>query len=45
LGATRPLPELFKAAGAKLAFDVDTLKKAVDLMENQIMKMEALAAE
>ena len=27
LGATRPLPELFKAAGAKLAFDVDTLEE------------------
>ena len=45
LGATKPLPVLFEAAGAKLAFDVDTLKKAVDLMESQINKMEELALE
>lgn len=43
LGATRPLPELFKAANAKLAFDADTLKMAVDLMESQIIKLEELA--
>lgn len=43
LGATRPLPELFKAAGAKLAFDEEILKKAVDLLESQILKLETLA--
>ena len=43
LGATRPLPELFQAANAKLAFDADTLKQAVDLMESQIIKLEELA--
>ncbi len=43
LGGTRPLPELFEAAGAKLAFDVDTLNHAVNLMESQINKLEELA--
>lgn len=43
LGGTRALPELFKAANAKLAFDAETLKKAVDLMESQIIKLEELA--
>jgi oligoendopeptidase F len=43
LGATRALPELFKAAGAKLAFDEDILKKAVELMETQIVRLEKLA--
>lgn len=40
LGGTVTLPELFKAAGAKLAFDADTLKGAVDLMENKIFELE-----
>jgi oligoendopeptidase F len=41
LGSTVPLPELFAAAGAKFAFDTDTLKQAVDLMEEVIEEMEA----
>ncbi len=41
LGATVPLPELFSAAGAKFAFDAETLKEAVDLMEEVIEEMEA----
>ena len=41
LGSTVPLPELFAAAGAKFAFDADTLKKAVDLMEEVVEEMEA----
>ncbi len=41
LGATVPLPELFAAAGAKFAFDANTLKAAVDLMEEVIQEMEA----
>jgi oligoendopeptidase F len=40
LGATRPLPELFAAAGAKLAFDPDTLGKAVDLVMATIEELE-----
>ena len=41
LGATVPLPELFAAAGARFAFDVQTLKGAVDLLEEVIQEMEA----
>jgi len=40
LGATAPLPELFKAAGARLAFDAVTLKDAVDLMEKKITELD-----
>ena len=41
LGATVPLPELYAAAGAKFAFDEETLKSAVDLLEDVIQEMEA----
>jgi oligoendopeptidase F len=41
LGSTVSLPELFAAAGARFAFDADTLKKSVDLMEEVIEEMEA----
>lgn len=41
LGATVPLPQLFDAAGAQFAFDAQTLKEAVDLMEEVIGEMEA----
>ena len=40
LGGTRPLTELFQAAGAKLAFDAKTLGKAVNLMEKTIAELE-----
>jgi oligoendopeptidase F len=40
LGGTVTLPELFKAAGARLAFDAATLKEASDLMENTIYELE-----
>ncbi len=42
LGGTRPLPELFQAAGAKLAFDAETLSEAVSLMEKTIEELEEL---
>jgi len=42
LGSTVPLPQLFEAAGAKLAFDADTLQRAVELIEKTIAEMEAL---
>lgn len=41
LGATVPLPELFTAAAAKFAFDAETLKEAVELMEEVIGEMES----
>lgn len=40
LGGTATLPESFKAAGARLAFDAQTLKTAVDLMESTIFELE-----
>ncbi len=40
LGGTVTLPELFEAAGAKLAFDADSLQKAVDLIEGTIHQLE-----
>ena len=41
LGGTATLPDLFKAAGVKLAFDAATLKTGVDLMEHTILELEA----
>jgi len=40
LGGTRTLPELYKAAGAKFAFDVNTLADAVTLVEDTIEKLD-----
>jgi oligoendopeptidase F len=41
LGGTRPLPELFAAAGAKFAFDAATLGELVALMEQTIADLGA----
>jgi oligoendopeptidase F len=43
LGATVSLPELYTAAGAKLAFDRKTLQSAVSLIEAQIEELEKVA--
>jgi oligoendopeptidase F len=40
LGGTKPLPELFAAAGAKFAFDADTLGGLVRLIEDTIDELE-----
>ena len=40
LGSSVPLPDLFAAAGAKFAFDVNTMKYAVDLTMNVINELE-----
>ncbi len=40
LGGTKTLPELFEAAGAKLAFDSATLGGAVELMELTIKSLD-----
>ena len=42
LGGTKSLPQLFSAAGAKLAMDSATLREAVDLIEETIAKLEAV---
>jgi oligoendopeptidase F len=39
LGSTVSLPELFATAGAKFAFDADTLKGSMDLIEEVIEEM------
>lgn len=41
LGGTATLPELYAAAGARFAFDADTLRGAVELIENTIDELEA----
>ncbi len=41
LGNTVPLPELFRAAGGRLAFDAETLAEAVQLIEGTIGELEA----
>jgi oligoendopeptidase F len=43
LGATVTLPELYAAANAKFAFDANTLRMAVDLIESQLAVLEPLA--
>lgn len=40
LGGTVTLPELFTAAGARLAFDAETLAEAVELMESALLEWE-----
>jgi oligoendopeptidase F len=36
LGAVRPLPEIYRAAGARLSFDSATMGELVDLVEGEI---------
>jgi oligoendopeptidase F len=42
LGGTVPLPQLFAAAGAKFAMGADTLRIAVDLVEEKIGELSAV---
>ncbi len=42
LGGTVPLPELYKTAGARFAFDAATLGQAVDLVERTIAELETV---
>jgi oligoendopeptidase F len=41
LGGTVSLPDLYRAAGARLSFDAETLAEAVALIENTIASLEA----
>jgi oligoendopeptidase F len=41
LGGTATLPELYRAAGARFAFDAETLSEAVALVEENIKRLEA----
>ncbi len=40
LGGTATLPQLFSAAGARFAFDAETLGQAVSLMESTLAELE-----
>ncbi|MCY3781622.1 MAG: M3 family oligoendopeptidase [Chloroflexi bacterium] len=42
LGTTVSLPQVYRAAGAKFAFDADTLRGAVSLIETTIAELEAV---
>jgi oligoendopeptidase F len=44
LGGSAPLPQLFKAAGARFAFDAAILREAVELAETTIDNLEAIQA-
>jgi oligoendopeptidase F len=44
LGGTATLPELYAAAGIRFAFDAETLRRAVDLIEEQMARLEPVAA-
>jgi oligoendopeptidase F len=44
LGRTRSLPDLFEAAGARLAFDTESVAELVYLIENEIGQLEAALA-
>ncbi len=39
LGATKPLPELFAAAGARLVFDAKTMAEIIDDAEEELAKL------
>jgi oligoendopeptidase F len=41
LGATQPLPELFKAAGARLIFDSDGMGELISLVEEELAKLDS----
>lgn len=43
LGATRPLPELYQAAGAALVFDAAGMGPLVDLVEEELDRLRAIA--
>lgn len=45
LGATVTLPELYAAAGIRFAFDTDTLRAGVELIERTIADLEPLAEQ
>ncbi len=44
LGGTRPLPEIYAAAGAKLVFDAPTMRELVALVETHIDRLQSRLA-
>lgn len=45
LGGTLSLPELYQAAGIRFAFDAETLRTGVNLIERTLAELEPLARE
>ncbi len=43
LGATRPLPELYRAAGASLVFDPVGMRSLIELVEEEMDRLRATA--
>jgi oligoendopeptidase F len=41
LGGTRPLPELYARAGARLVFDAEGMQELVDLVEDEAARIES----
>jgi oligoendopeptidase F len=41
LGAVRPLPEIYRTAGARLTFDLDAIRELVQLVESHIERVRA----
>ena len=41
LGGTRPLPEIYRTAGARLVFNADEMRELVDLVEREIATLRA----
>ena len=44
LGGTRPLPEIYRTAGAALVFDADTMGELVSLVERRIWELRGVPA-
>lgn len=45
LGGTRPLPEIYAAAGAKLVFDAGTMRELVALVEAHVDRLQSRLAQ
>ena len=41
LGGTRSLPELYRAAGARMIFDPEGMRELIDLVEEELAKVDA----
>ncbi|GAC1685401.1 MAG: M3 family oligoendopeptidase [Gemmatimonadaceae bacterium] len=44
LGGTRPLPDIYQAAGAKLVFDADTMRELIGLVEDTMKELRGQLA-
>ncbi len=40
LGGTKPLPELYRAAGARLMFDAKGMRELIDLVEEHLATLD-----